>query len=223
MTYQATGAILFADEDTCRAQMEAATKTFDAKTLDLAANWRPTGFYRVPDMEKLVTEQLALMSKATAAVDQAIAAGAPASIRTQLRDAQNRVRDVMSDSLSFSRAIAAARQKGVTVIDAPSFKRWVINGLNKVSGAYAAIAYTACLKPGLVSALQALARAGDLVVAIGKAMVRAALVVGEQILTVPDRLADLWTYAKWGSLAVMAFYVLKPKRQNPCRSRRSRC
>lgn len=220
MTYHPipTGGILFGDESECTRKGEAASADIERQRDDLAATWRPTGFYRVGDLTRMRDQVLQALLAASASVDKAVAAGVTPDIRNNLRMAQGALQSKMADALPFTTAIHQANAKGIQVIDAPAFKRWVIESLTKISVATAYVAYQACLKPAVVAALHAVVRACQSLIALGKSIVSATLAVGEQILKVPDHLDTLWTVTKWGALAVAAFYAIRPRRSNPWRS-----
>jgi len=208
--------------DNCLAQQEQVTAKLDAQTLDLKRNWKPTGFYSVDDLMRMREETFKVLIAANAAIEKAIAAGAIADVRTVLRDRMNRIYSKMKDSVAYANAANTARAKGIRVIDAPGFQRWTIESMNAASNGIGAAAYMACIKPAVVTVVQAVVNLWPKLVALGKAMVRVAIAAGEQILKLPDTLGKVWKYTTWGGLAVLAYYALRPRKQNPCPRRRRR-
>jgi hypothetical protein len=210
------------DEATCRANRDRATASMDAATDETARNWKPTGFYLVTDMAKMRDQVMKLLLDASKACEDAINAG-PFTYRSTLRMAQDMVQRKLAESVAFSNAIGTATQRGVRVIDSPSFKRWVVESMTKASVATGHVAYMACIKPFLVTVVEKVYQVSRVIISIAKTMVKVALAIGEQFVKVPDLLAELWKYTKYGALAFAAYYVLKPKRtQNPARRRRRR-
>lgn len=196
----------------CAQNRDKATAGLDAQTLDLAANWKPTGFYQIADMIKMRDATMALLADASAAVTAAL--DRPLTYKATLTMALSKVQNASRDSLPFTNAIATAQAKGIRVIDSPGFKRWVINSMNAASVAFGHVAYMACLKPALVSAIEKAYQLWRAVVAIGKAMVRIVVAAGEQFLRIPDTLGTIWTVTKWGTLAIGAAWLLS-KMKNP--------
>lgn len=202
----ATGERGDASTDACQVVRDQAAADIDAKTNDLAKNWRPTGYYYVEDMAKMIDGVAAIMSKASASVDAAAAAGASQDILTNLRGVQWTLNGKFSDGVAtYGTAIQQARQQGIRVIDAAGFKAWVLVVMNKASVVTGYVAYAACLKPSIVSFVVALGAACVALVDLGKQMVAATIAVGEAILKVPSVIGDLWKYGKWVLLAGGAF------------------
>lgn len=190
----------------CAQNREKATAGLDAQTLDLAANWKPTGFYQIADMVKMRDATMATLADASAAVTTAL--DRPLTYKATLTMALSNVQRKMTDSLPFTNAIGEAQKRGIRVIDSPGFKRWVIDSLNAASNAMGHVAYMACIKPALVSLVEKAYQLWRTVVAIGKAMVRIVVAAGEQFLRIPDTLGTIWTVTKWGTLAVGAAWLL---------------
>jgi hypothetical protein len=192
-----------------RARVEA---TLDAQTAELDRDWKPTGFYRIEDISRMIDEVLKLLVNAANATRDAMAGYF--TYKFSLKDALGKVQSKMAESIVFTNAISAARDRGVRVIDAPSFRRWVVTSMNRASLAYGHVAYMACLKPALVSALETAFKISRAIIALGKAMVKATIALGEQILKVPDLLGQIWKYGKWGTVAVAAYYAARYLKQH---------
>jgi hypothetical protein len=195
----------------CAQNRDRASAGLDEQTNDLAANWKPTGFYQLADMMKMRDATMKLLADAAAAVDNALTG--TLTYKDTLRMAGSRVTGKMRDSLAFTNAIAEAQAKGIRVIDSPGFKRWVIDSMNTASNAFGHVAYMACLKPTLVAVVEKAYQLWRTVVAIGKAMARIVIAAGEQFLRIPDTLATLWTVTKWGTLAVGAAWLATKMRK----------
>lgn len=218
---KAAEAVSGPDEETCRRNRERATASMDAATEEAARNWRPTGFYLATDMAKMRDQVLKLLSDASKACEDAINAG-PFTYKATLRMAQSTVQRKMAESLPFTTAISNALNNNIRVIDSPSFKRWVVTSMNAASNAIGHVAYMACIKPFLVTVVEKVYQVSRVIITVAKTMVKVALAIGEQFVKVPDLLAELWKYTKYGALAFAAYYVLKPKKptRNPARRRR---
>lgn len=204
-------------EAECTAKMDTATANLDALTSELARDWKPTGFYLVADMARMRDEVWKVMTSATAAIERVIADGVTAPMRATLGSFMDGVYRKMREGLTFSTAISTAQTKGLRLIDAPGFKRWTIESLNKASSAIAAAAYMSCLKPAIVAVVQKLVAAWQTMIQIGKAMVRVAVAAGEQFLRIPDTFQTIWTVTKWGTLAVGAAWLLAKARKPPAK------
>lgn len=190
----------------CAQNRDKASAGLDDLTAELAANWKPTGFYQVGDMAKMRDGTLKLLADASGAIDSALSGAL--TYRSSLRMAQGKVQEKMKESIAFTNAIAEAQAKSIRVIDSPGFRRWVIESLNAASLAFGHVAYMACIKPALVSFVETAYKVWRTVVAIGKAMVRVVIAAGEQFLRIPDTLGTIWTVTKWGTLAVGAAWLL---------------
>jgi hypothetical protein len=206
-------------ESECAKNRDTATASIDAVIDETGRNWKPTGFYRVDDMRKMIAQTMKMLLDASAACENAINAG-PFTYKSTLRMAQGMVQLKLRDSVAYSNAVNTAASKGIGVIDSPSFRRWVIDSMIKTSVALGHVAYMACIKPALVSVVEKVYQVARGIIAIAKVMVKVALAAGEQILRIPDHLETLWKVTKWGGLAYLAYWALKPKRQNPVRRSR---
>lgn len=206
----------------CADLLRTSTAKFDAETRDLAKNWRPSGRFTVPDLERVINATHMTLRHGGAAVEQAIASGYPPEIRNQLRSVWNRIQTRFGDSLPFVYALNEARSKSIRVVDAPGLKNWVLQSMVAVSVGMGAVAYYACDKPAIVAAFQTFMVYFDRTIAVVKTIANATIAAGESLLKIPDTLGTLWTVTKWGTLAALAYYVLKPKQPNPARRRHGR-
>lgn len=176
------------DEETaCRTKADISTAKFDAEIEKMSKEWRPTGFYRPAEMEKLIQTTHALLLKTSRAIDAAVAVGVQEDIRRNLRAAQGRLQSKMGEATVFAAEIANARGRSASLIDSPYFKAWVIQSQVQVSNALSTIVHTACLKPAAVAALQDVYRASTALIDAAKATV---------VLAV-DAVAGAFSLANW--------------------------
>ena len=199
-------------DEACGRARADAQRDLDQRTARLLASWKPTGYYRVEDLARMRDQTLAILAHASKAIDQA--ASDATTYKPVLRMAGDYVTTQMGRSMPYTNAVNEARARGVRVIDAPSFKRWVIDSMNKAAIAYGQIAYQSCIKPKIITYVAWAAQAWDVAVQIAAAMVRATIAVGEEVIKVSTWLLDMLPYAKWAGLGYLA-YVLTRKKKPP--------
>jgi hypothetical protein len=195
----------FGTQAGCLADANAQVANLDNKTYDLDKTWNPTGFYAPADIQKIVLENMALISNATDVVGSAPLSTSDA--QAQVQDALGKLFDQGQKALIFTQAVTDARAKGVTAINAQGLKKWVIDSMQASSSALVTAAVMSCNTPWLASAIMTMAPFWDRVVQIAKAIVGVVIAAGEQIITVASDLADLWPIIKWGALALGAFWA----------------
>ncbi len=200
-----------AAEQPCRDAAAKASADLEAKTLDLARNWKPTGFYTVKDFEAMLRQTWSILTKAGQDLDRILAddfaeKSAAASLR---RSISNR----FGESQVFVTAMNEAKNKNITVLDAPGFKNWVIKAMNEAALGYEHVAYMACIRPWFIDLLAASYPAFDAAVKVGKAMVAAVVGVGQAVLKVPDFLATMWNVLIWGGGAIGLLWLAQQFRR----------
>jgi hypothetical protein len=197
----------------CQAARDKASADLDAQVESLIRAWKPVDVYSVSDMEKMVTATMKLLTDTVAAVDQAMA---PAlTYRASLQQAKDWLNTKRLEGQEFVMASITARAKGAAGVQSTSFKRWVINSMNKSSVAIGHIAYMACIKPAILSLFQGCITLFKKAIEVGKAMVKFVIDVGKLLLKLPDVAGDVMKYLKYGAFAAAAYYVytrLQPKR-----------
>ena len=192
----------------CHAASEARTAALDAQTNDLARTWAAdNGLYTVASLSDLRTKTMSLLLAASRALEAALP-GATTDLIRNIRQAQGRIQSKLSDSLKFTNAINEANAKGVKMLNAPDFKAWVINSMNKASSGLGFATYANCIKPGLLLALiNAFQVAWDAVVIVAKKLVRFAGDVANLALEIPRTATDILKYLKYGALAAAGYFV----------------
>ncbi len=192
-------------EINCRNAARSASKNIERETLSLAANWRPTGFYTVADLEKMLQATWAVLKVAGDGLD---AMNPPTETSRSLRSS---ISNRYGDSLVYVQAMNDAKLKGIKVLDAPGFKRWVIKAMNEAALAQEHIAYMACQAPWIIPFGMSLMAASIAVSGVARTLATVAVAVGEVVLKIPDAALDLYTYLKWGALGAGALWVLSKR------------
>jgi hypothetical protein len=179
----------------------------DAKVLDLAKNWNPTGFYTTSQVEQLVKMTHAMLSNAASVVEKQIlsfdARGNKDALKIVLADIHRK----MSEATVFTRARGQAEAAGIATIDAPGLKRWVTNSMADASGGIAGAAFVACMQPWWLGALATFMTFFNTVWAIAKTIVGVAVDLVREVVKVPDMISTLWTAAKWAVLIGGAWWA----------------
>lgn len=212
---------------TCMTEAKASTAAFDAKTNDLAKNWRPASDnFAVTDVDAIVQSVFTTMRQAGASVDQAIGGLQQEGPRADLTETRTKLFNLMggntgrNSAQTFIDAVNAARAAKIAVINAPGLKDWVIHSLNASSSACEVVYYINCNSPWWLSALQTFKRYFDLAVAIIKKVVSVIVTVATTVLKVPDAVGTVLKWAPWVVLAAAGAYLFASKRKNPQRRRR---
>lgn len=205
----------FGDEVAClkAANESPAVKAIDAKITDLARNWRPSGFYSIPDLRGILDE----IDRQNVLADIAVAATLQAT-----GDAPNMIRqaryylDLNKKRVAGYRAlIEATQRRGGTIVDAPGLKDAVLKSMVNISQAYTTKAAIECRANWLDKAAAAVDKIGDVAgkvvgfvadvaIAAGKATADAAkgavkaltVLKWVAIIGVPV-LGGLWVYGRW--------------------------
>ncbi len=184
------------------ANASARVVEIDGRIEDLSKNWRPTGFYSPADLTKIYNEVTENIAKAHAALNTAMASSTPDGVR-QVNQARAYLDRATSRGAIYPTVIAEANQKGITVIDSPGLKTWVLQSLVNVSQAYTTVEVLACHTSWLDYAAAAISKAWAVIKKIVGVVVR----IGETVLKVADDLPQIWTVVKWGSLAAIGIAV----------------
>ena len=190
----------------CIDDANAQVASLDAQTLDLAKNWNPTGFYSPADVQRLVTQTMALISSATDAVGQAPRSTADAE--TQIQQALDTLFQKGQKALVYTQAIGDAAKQGKDVINASGLKGWVLDSMNAASNALVTSAVLECNTPWLASAVMALAPLFAALAGVAKSVVNAVLKIGETALKIAEDLPEIWTIVKWGTVAAVSIWAL---------------
>ena len=196
-----------AQNKACLAAANAQSASMLAKASDLSKNWTPTGLYSIEQIQSIVQNTLSMLSSASSTIDQAIAEapdGADDALKLKRAAIQ---RKMSTEGLVFTAAIGNAMKAGIGVIDAPGLKSWVVNSMITAADSITAAYYVSCQTPWWVGALRAFMAAFDKVWGVAKQVAGVAVELGAQVLKIPDAIGQIWTMAKWGSIALLAFWA----------------
>jgi hypothetical protein len=194
------------DEQACRDASTRASADLAARTLDLARNWKPTGFYTPKDLEAMLNQTWSILTKAGAALDQVLADDF--ADKTTARSLRNSLSNRFGESQVFVTALNEAKNKGITVIDAPGFKAWVVKAMNEAQLDYEHVAYMACIRPWFVGVISVAYTAFDLAVKVAKAMVAATVAAGQAVVKAADFLSTAWDVLIWGGGAMGLLWLV---------------
>ena len=185
------------------------TAELDAKATDLNKNWNPTGIYTTQQMQSLVQQTMAtLLAASTGVLDKAISEPQADGTRASLMLKRAAIQRKMSDEgLVFTKALGAAMNANIGVVDAPGLKRWIVNSMLVASDAIGAAYAVSCLTPWWVGVLAAFQSAFDKLYGAAKIIVGTAVALGEQVLKIPDAIGEIWTYAKWGAVGLILWWA----------------
>lgn len=191
----------------CLAAANAQSSSMLAKATDLSKNWNPTGLYSLEQIQSIVQNTMAMLLAAANTVDHAIAEapdGADDALKLKRAAIQ---RKMSTEGLVFTTAIGNAMKAGIGVIDAPGLKAWVVNSMTVAADGITGAYYVSCQTPWWVGALRAFMAAFDKVWGVAKQVAGVAVELGAQVLKIPDTIGQIWTMAKWGSIALLAFWA----------------
>lgn len=191
----------------CLAAANEKTSALDAKVTDLNKNWNPTGFYTPDQITGLIQNIQGMLRQASNTIDQQFDEPTAQGDRDALMLSKADIARKMNDSLTFVKAAQTARDQGITAIDAPGLKRFIVNSMLVGSSAITGAAYVSCMRPWFVSALAVFQIYFDAVWNVARAIVGAAVALGQQVLEIPDTVSTLWRYAKWAALLVGGYYA----------------
>lgn len=168
-------------------------------------------FYTTTDFDQMLTAVWALLDKMKDSLDQLRqddwgSAGAVPMINEERLQIYRR----FEESGQYVTYLNEAKSKGIEVIDAPGFWRWVEKSLMEVELATGVIAYVACKKPVWLAVVEWVSKASMALVALVEKAVRVVIAAGKAVLQIPDTLGMIWSALKWGAiLGGGAFLVMK--------------
>lgn len=198
----------------CIGKANEVTAPLDAKTLDLATTWQPTGFYTPPEIRQLIGSTMAMIVKAQAVLDQA--ASSPSASQDSIIRATDDLTNAGKSSLDYLSAANEADQQGLRTINATGLKHWVLTAMGAASSAIGTAAAISCITPWWVDALSAFQAAFDAVWSTAKKIVGAVLAIGETALKVADNLPKVADVITWGVVAGAGYWLwrrfLAPRR-----------
>jgi hypothetical protein len=221
-TLDPTDYVTKTDEQACSAEANTYTTEIDNKTRDLYKNWNPSGIYKTTELEAVYKTTQAMMDGAIKVLDAARAeplaqgdrdALMMARTNIELRKSISTIQGRDGDAMKWWNAITTAKQKGIEYIDAPGFKRWVINSMTDASQGIFAVKYVLCMRPWFVNAMNVFMTIFNAAYAIARAIVGTTIdfvkSVGKTMLSIPDLLSTAVTIGKWGVIAGVAYYFYK--------------
>lgn len=189
----------------CANTIQSASADLERARYSVVDQLQKQTFYKVEDFDRMIGQMLAMLTQSKNELtdlraDVIGSAGATAAI-TEQRD---RLLARSSESIDFITPMNVAKERGIDIIDAPGFWRWIEKSLIEVEIATGLLVYAACKKPIFASIAQALITAGTVLLQIVTAAVRAAVavgsLVGKTVLQIPDKIGAIWSAIKWGAL-----------------------
>lgn len=188
-----------------QANMSSAVVAIDSQVSNLAKTWNPTGFYSPADVNKLFS--VISTAIAQARIPLATAPFTTSDAGMVIKQAGHDLDRALDKGQVFVDKMAEAQRAGISVIDAPGMKMWVLQSLNAVSSAYVTVAALQCRKTWLDTAAGWVASA----VAAVKAVVGVVIKAGETALKVVDSTigvtAAVAKYLPWAALALASYFV----------------
>lgn len=186
------------------AQNNPSVADMDAKVMDLAANWHPTGYFTVDEIHAMVGQikqadatvlaQVILSSKSTSDAD------------TVIKQAVDYINTNEARAQVYLDAAAQAQNQGLRAVYAPGFKTFVTNSMVNISQAYTTRAALDCqttwfdTAAGVITGLWNVAKSiGSLVLQAGEDAVHAA-----EGFT--QFLKNTWPYARWVILGAVVLW-----------------
>lgn len=158
----------------------------DALIMNLAANWKPTGYYYLADVEKIVQmlddearEAGPVLSKAPLST---------ADAESAKRRAFNAVLDNLAVGKRYLSDVAKARDEGKKVLNSPRFRVFVIQSFRGLSDLYVTAAVLYCRQSDIERVLGA---AWDGLYAISSAIVSTVNAVFDTAKDVANATGDL--------------------------------
>jgi hypothetical protein len=116
----------------CVKQALAAQQKNEDYILDLAKNWHPTGFYGLAEAQKLVAQVDKLLLDSADTLKNAPTAGA-SDAAGQIRNELSRIADWSARGQKYRDGIKDAKYRGISFIDAPDLRHWVIYSMRQAS------------------------------------------------------------------------------------------
>lgn len=176
----------------------SATQQMKARTEELRATWEPTGFYSWQQMADLVAAAVELSSKASSMALQAFQQNPNDILRKASDDYMNVAKRAREDYAPAWQAAKAANAP----INAPGFKRWVIELLEEAHKLARISEISVCTAPWWYGALTTFMYYFDKVVDLAKTIGGIVVAVGQTVVDAVESAFNLWPIVKWGGLAL---------------------
>lgn len=197
--------------EACVSQASSSMANFDANIEDVTDNWKPTNFYRIDQVRQIFQFGLEAIGSADNLIKTASEQLQLPSHREVLFAAHEELFDsqAMRDSDAIKKAIIDADQQArasgrPVIIEAPGFKRWVINVLKACRRARFICSAIACSRPGiLLGAVAKLDAAAQLLINTAKLAVNVVKTAVDIVVKIPDLLSTVFKI-----LGVLPWFVL---------------
>ncbi len=197
--------------ETClsTASSQPSIKALDDQIMQLAKEWRPSGYYTIDQVQRIVASVVPFA--AAAMVSLGAAPHTTSNAATMVKERMGKLVARTDESKIYIAACAEAKRMGADVVDSPGLRRWVMNSLQDVSAAMVTTYVLNCNTTFIDTLASWLGALGDFLLSLAKIVVKA----GQLVLKVPDAIAQMWTAIKYGALAGGAYFVyakfLKPR------------
>lgn len=186
----------------------AEVSSFERISDELAKNWRPSGFYTPAQVLAVIDKMAEVFAQADKPL-QAYLSGSY-NYKPTINMVRSRLSSTYARGITYLNAVKVAQAKGLTIIDAPGLKKWVIDTFNAAATSSDALRLMADIKPAIVSILETvydvMQAAYDFirkVVGVAADVVRAA---GSAVLAIPDTVGTIIKVATWGGVALVAWW-----------------
>lgn len=193
------------EEIACLNEANAKVAPLDARILNLAKTWKPTGFYTPDQIGAIVSEGMKLGSSANDAVRAApLSTGDAAAMTSQaLKDVWRK----FEESKKYTLAANEARAKGVNVVNAPGLRDWALGMMTAASQSLVTAAVMECRMSWLATLIIRFQGIFEVAANVFRKIVGVAVAVGQTVLNVAGDLPQIWTVVKWGGLAAIGLFA----------------
>lgn len=174
---------------------QAAQAPYDAQLAQVMATWKSRDdFYYVQDMQDVISAAYAVITQSQNLLDNFKEAGIFSSTP------QNALFDAGRAGQDYVDALNKAKLANASVVDAPGFRGWVVDVWSAAGEVAYLIGYARCVKPTIVSVVQA-------VVGTYMAALDAFVAVVKKVAIVAYRAGALVYHAATGALDLMAWLL----------------
>lgn len=202
----------YSDQMACLNKANASPQVsgIDAIISNLAKNWNPTGYFRPVEIQSVLD-----MFADEAAAAGAAVAGAPSSTSdaasAKAQAFEDMLRKYKDRSQAYVQAIAQARAKGATVINAPAFKSFVLSAMQSISDAYVTATVLSCRQTWIEKWLDRAYRGMAAIGAVAFRLLGVAYKVGEGVVDAIDTAGSLAAkiikYAPYAAAGIGAYLL----------------
>jgi hypothetical protein len=203
------------DIQKCLNEGNKAAQPIYEDVLDLAKNWHPSGFYTTSQIQEIVKQTLTVLS----ATNDRLRSINFEEVNSMRDDAIKQVQKRFKESLVYRDFVASAISRGTKVIDAPQLRDWVLDSLLESVNATVTAFTLKCETPWFVGVINKLIPVfHDAAKIIGSIIGFAADLietVKETIEKLPGAAVDLITYAKYGALLGVGYFIYKKLSKKP--------